>query len=190
MQELNKLGESQSLLTKFVHLARFFNPRDQLDSSSIFASKTVNAEKIFQGLIGEFNPFSGHQDCHEFLVLILDKLHDEMALIYKEDKSIEEDSKVDEWHETGRGNKQKTFNNEHGSLTQASMIRDIFGGLLRTEFHVDGRKNCTVTFEPFFALNLEILRCDTLENCLSSYFQSKYLDDYKDESGMLVRAYH
>lgn len=113
-----------------------------------------------------------------------------MALIYKEDISVKEESEVDEWHETGRGNQQKTFNNEQGSLTQASMIRDIFGGLLRTEFHVDGRKNCTVSFEPFFALNLEISRCDTLENCLSSYFQSKYLDDYKDEAGMFVRAYH
>ena len=70
------------------------------------------------------------------------------------------------------------------------MIRDIFGGLLRTEFHVDGRKNCTVTFEPFFALNLEISRCEDLESCLSSYFRSKNLDDYKDEAGKFVKAYH
>jgi hypothetical protein len=47
MQELNKSGDGQNLLAKFVHLARFFNPRDQLDSSSIFAARTVNAEKIF-----------------------------------------------------------------------------------------------------------------------------------------------
>jgi hypothetical protein len=114
-----------------------------------------------------------------------------MALIYKEDPATKEDSKnVDEWHETGHGNQLKTFNNEQGSLTQASMIRDIFGGLLRTEFHVEGRKNCTVSFEPFFALNLEISKCEDLESCLSSYFRSKYLDDYKDEAGKFVKAYH
>ena len=83
MRDLN--SASNSLLAKFVHLSRFFNPMDQLDSSSIYAAKTVNAENIFSGVIAEFNPFHHHQDCHEFLILLLDRLHDELALISKED---------------------------------------------------------------------------------------------------------
>jgi hypothetical protein len=75
-------------------------------------------------------------------------------------------------------------------LTKASVIRDIFGGMLRTEFHVEGRKNCTVTFEPFFFLNLEITKCEDLESCLSSFFESNYLSDFKDETGKVVKAYH
>ncbi len=51
------------------------------------------------------------------------------------------------------------------------MIRDIFGGLLRTEFHVEGRKQVNVSFEPFFVLNLEITRCEELANCLESFFE-------------------
>ena len=69
------------------------------------------------------------------------------------------------------------------------MIRDIFGGLLRTEFHVEGRSQVTVTFEPFFDLQLEISKCGDLENCLSSFFEEKPLSDYKDD-GRVVRAYH
>lgn len=47
---------------------------------------------------------------------------------------------MDEWQEVGQNNQSKRFNNNEGSLATASVIRDIFGGLLRTEFHVEGRK--------------------------------------------------
>jgi ubiquitin C-terminal hydrolase len=115
MKELDKgLEDDSSTLAKFVLLARYFNPRDQLDSKSPFAVKTVNAEKIFAKLIGEFNPYGIHQDCHEFLVLLLDKLHDEMALLgdgnHASNSSTADDEKVTqkagagEWNEIGEGN--------------------------------------------------------------------------------------
>jgi ubiquitin C-terminal hydrolase len=63
--------------------------------------KTVNAERIFSGLISTFNPFNHHQDCHEFLVLILDKLHDEMALMHTGEPAVEEDKSA--WNEVGAG---------------------------------------------------------------------------------------
>ena len=72
-----------SLISKFVHLSRYFNPRDQLDSRSVYARKTVSAEKIFSEMIGDFNPFHHHQDCHEFFSLLLDRLHEEMATVYQ-----------------------------------------------------------------------------------------------------------
>lgn len=69
------------------------------------------------------------------------------------------------------------------------MVRDIFGGLIRTEFHVEGRKHTNVTFEPFFVLNLEITKCEDLESCLSSFFDQAPLHDYKVD-GKVVRAHH
>jgi ubiquitin C-terminal hydrolase len=57
-----------------------------MDATAPHSIKTVNAEKIFAKLIGEFNPFGIHQDCHEFLVLLLDSLHNEMSLLKGEDK--------------------------------------------------------------------------------------------------------
>lgn len=68
-------------------------------------------------------------------------------------------------------------------------MRDIFGGLIRTEFHVEGRKHTNVTFEPFFVLNLEITKCEDLESCLSSFFDQIPLSDYKVD-GNIVRAHH
>ncbi len=106
-----------------------------------------------------------------------------------QDKKVKEDANADAWQEVGSGNQSKTFNNSESTLTKESLIRDIFGGLLRTEFHIEGRKQCTVSFEPFFDLQLEISRCQDLQSCLNSYFDSKYLNDYKVE-GKVVRAYH
>ena len=105
--------DDSSLLSKFVYISKYFNPRDNMDPKAPHSIKTVNAEKIFAKLIGEFNPFGIHQDCHEFLVLLLDRLHDEMALLKGEDKpeEIEEgDSKKEsstsgtDWNEVGAGN--------------------------------------------------------------------------------------
>lgn len=62
------------------------------------------------------------------------------------------------------------FNNDEDTLSRASLVRDIFGGLIRTEFHVEGRKHTNVSFEPFFVLNLEITKCEDLESCLGSFF--------------------
>lgn len=41
-------------------------------------------------------------------------------------------------------------------ILEPSLIRDIFGGVLRTEFHIENTKYISTTFEPFFVLNLEI----------------------------------
>lgn len=77
----------------------------------------------------------------------------------KEEVTTKEGGAPLEWQEVGVGNQQKRFNNNEESLTKGSLINDIFGGLLRTEFHVEGRKHTNITFEPFFMLNLEISGC-------------------------------
>lgn len=91
-------------------------------------------------------------------------LHDELKLIYI--PAIKDEGKVvDEWLEVGEKNAKMHFNNDAQHM-QSSLIRDIFGGLIRTELHVEGSKHVSVTYEPFFAINLEITKCEELEDCL------------------------
>lgn len=95
---------------------------------------------------------------------------------------------VDEWQETGNKNAKMHFNNDQLNIAP-SLIREIFGGVVRNEFHIEGSKQVSVTFEPFFILNLEISKCEDLESCLHSFFNAKRLDDYKLD-GKEVRASH
>jgi len=75
-----------------------------MDSKAPFAVKTVNAERVMAQVISDFNPYNQHQDCHEFLVLLLDKLHEEMALLHSDSSDDDEESKG-AWSEVGAGSK-------------------------------------------------------------------------------------
>lgn len=69
-------------------------------------------------------------------------------------------------------------------------MREIFGGVLRTEFHKQGTKVVSTTYEPFYLLNLEIPKnCFTLQECLDSYFQERVLNDYA-VGAYKVKAWH
>jgi ubiquitin C-terminal hydrolase len=68
------------------------------------------------------------------------------------------------------------------------LIRDIFGGLLKNEFHIEGSKKVSVTYEPFFVLNLEISNSETIDDCLFNFFHEKKINDYKVE-GRHVNAF-
>ena len=152
---MNELGP-ESLIRKFVQLSLYFNPLQQLDRKSGFALRVVDAEKIFAELNQNFNPYQEHQDCQEFLALILDLLHDELKLIYT---APDDSATADEWHEVGQ--KKVHFNNDQNTI-QSSLIREVFGGVMRNEFTVMNSKQTSVNFEPFFIINLEITKCEDL----------------------------
>ena len=71
-----------------------------------------------------------------------------------------------------------------------SIIKDIFGGILRNEFHVDGSRPSNVTFEEAFVLNLPIPfdEC-TIEDCMAAYFEKSFVEDYK-VNGRVVNAHN
>eukprot|EP00347_Sterkiella_histriomuscorum_P023370 403334902 len=187
-QEVMKELGPDSLLRKFVYLSMYFNPMLQMDRKSPFAANPVDAEKIFAELNQNFNPHQEHQDCHEFLAMLLDLLHDELKLIYVPPDVKDKEAVVDEWQEVGNKNSKCKFNNDQQQISQ-SLINDIFGGIVRNEFQIDRSTNVSVTFEPFFFLNLEVNRSESLEECLNNFFRSKIINDYKLE-GKIVRATH
>lgn len=168
-------------------------------SLSMYQDKVVDAETIFATELLEFNPEAIQADCSEFLSFILDKLHEELKDIYVSNAPKNEEQKTHggktksqdtEWTETGAGNAKITYNN-HQDLEkiQNSIIRDIFGGIVRTEFSVEGSRNHRVTFESCFVLTLDIPYdgC-TIEECLDGYFRKTEVHDYKQD-GKVVRAY-
>ena len=100
---------------------------------------------------------------------MLDLLHDELKLIYTLPESQNEGQTtiaIDDWKETGAKGSKMTFNNDINQQSQQSLISEIFGGVIRTEFNVEGSKNVSITLEPFFILNLEISKCEDVDYCL------------------------
>ena len=80
----------------------------------------------------------------------------------------------------GEKNAQLTFENQDTLATiDNSIIRDIFGGIIRTEFYVEGSRNHRVTFESSFVLSLDILwdGC-TIEECLDNFFERTNVEGY------------
>jgi len=64
-------------------------------------------------------------------------------------------------------------------IMEQSIVRDIFGGELKTEFIIENTKKVNVTYEPFYVLNLEIPReCFSLQECLGAYFTRRQVKDY------------
>jgi ubiquitin C-terminal hydrolase len=119
---------------------------------------------------------------------MLDLLHDELKLI-RDEKEEAKSNQGGDWNmisEKAKGT--MNFNNQSSKIDE-SLIRDIFGGVLRTELHVEGSRQTSVTFEPFFILNLEISKCYDLESCLCSFFDERRLSDYKVE-GKERKAYY
>ena len=59
---------------------------------------------------------------------------------------------------------------------------------MRTELHVNSRKN-SVSFDPCFVLTLDIVEDEcTIEDCLDAYFQNQKIEGYKVD-GQPVRAF-
>lgn len=170
------------LLVKLVQVARYFKSTNQLDSAGEHAKRTISAEQIFEPFLKLYNPDCEQQDACDFLSCLLDNLHEELRHFYVPQYSKQatlQTLKGDgDWTSTGKLKTTSVQQNQQ-QIFSPSLIRDIFGGVLRTEFHVQGAKNVSETHEPFFVLNLEIPKhAKTLQDCLESYFNDKVIHDY------------
>lgn len=195
--------KDKDLMLRCAELSRFFDPNViKNDETRYYNSKgnVVDAQVIFAQELVTFNPENAQADCSEFLSYFLDKLHEELKDFYvsnesKKDPILDESkakaSKDDqEWNETGAKNQKVVFRDKDiRNNIENSIIRDIFGGILRTELHVNGSRSNSVSFDPCFVLTLDIVEDEcSIEDCLDAYFQNQQVEGYKID-GKPAKAY-
>ena len=186
--------DREGLLAKFVHVSKYFDERFQLDPSATFAQRVINTERIFETFLNMYNPEGEQQDACDFLSFLFDNMHEDLKKIYvpqvNKKVAIANIRAQDEWQNSGALRETSCQENQE-SIFEPSLIRDIFGGVLQTELHIEGTRSVSVTHEPFFVLNLEIPRHGqkNLQTCLNSYFTERNIDDYRHK-GRTVRATH
>lgn len=192
----------KDLMLRCAELSRFFDPNVIKNDTSNYYSKgnVVDAQEIFLQELLTFNPDNIQADCSEFLSFFLDKLHEELKEFYVtnegKDEILDGKSKAkasaddQEWNETGANNKKIVFrDDDYQAQIENSIIRDIFGGILREEFIVDGSRINKVSFNPCFVLALDIVEDEcSIEDCLDAYFQNQNVEGYKVD-GRPVKAY-
>lgn len=176
------------LIANFLELVKYFNPdTGGIKAMLTYGTKTVDVEGIFRTLLMNFNPDRQQQDCHEFLGLMLDTLNNEMNTILEKagiktkSKSLIETSHnidpVEEWAEKGK--KRVKLRNKAEDLIKNSPIFEIFGGCMREDICIEGKKTSSARLQPYLYLSLDITMECTIESSLEKYFEPEELEDYR-----------
>lgn len=149
------------------------------ESSSSKIPKSIRISGYFLDVLSEFQKMRGEQeDALEFLEFFLDYLHSEYeksGLEFPEscekqtkrpttnsNPAIEnpgasgfQDSFDDEWAEVGRKGKSSVLRQNQVDSTR-SPINWLFKGALRSELKQTGKKQSSITIEPFHCLHLNL----------------------------------
>lgn len=117
---------------------------------------------------------------------MLDRLHEETKDFYVSNELETSKSKQEiDWNETRDGGKvvtDKSFYNLRNSV-----IRDIFGGLMREEYRKANSRNVNVKLVPFFVVQLDIPYDDCkLDDCMDEYFKQQEVQGF-EENGKAVK---
>jgi ubiquitin carboxyl-terminal hydrolase 36/42 len=114
----------------------------------------VVPQQYFPELSSDFRP-GQQEDAHEFLRCLLDNLHK---------CTLDPMSK-------GKGS----------SFDEESIVKEIFGGQLKSQLSCCECDHSSETFEPFLDLSLEIDQVDSLENALKSFTKVEQIGDSEDK---------
>jgi len=123
-------------------------------------------------LIPNFNGFA-QQDSHEFLSLILDRLHEEfktdveiLEIIQPENIDLDKISIL----ESGIKFYTNFIKKNH------SIILDIFYGIFLFEIKCKTCGNCNYNYEPFNTIELDLNDSNSIEDCFKKYFSPSEVD--------------
>jgi ubiquitin carboxyl-terminal hydrolase 10 len=141
------------------------------------------------------------QDAQEFLLHLIDQMHEEMIVLRKKALAdVEEEegknthqngigngtsntaaADADVWEEVGKNNKS-AFTRRHTEVqneSRQSRMTSIFGGLLRSTVRATGATP-SVCIEPFTVLQLDISadEVDSVGEAMKRFSSPEYLDDY------------
>ena len=89
---------------------------------------------------------------------------------------------IGSWNEirSEKNEKIKFVNSDLLQKIEKSIVLDIFGGIIRTEFHVEGSREHTDRFETSFVLTLDIIKDEcTIEDCLDRFFEKQRVEGYQ-----------
>ncbi|EAL69791.1 ubiquitin hydrolase B [Dictyostelium discoideum AX4] len=127
------------------------------------------------------------QDAQEFLVFLLDLIHEEFLTLIKDIDIPKEDDKStptstsivdDNWEVVGKKGKTAIITNSQQELPKTP-ISQIFSGVLRSSFNRTGSKE-SITVEPFYCLHLDIRpeEINSLEDALKFFMKPEIIEGY------------
>mmetsp|Transcript_33198 Transcript_33198/g.48034 ORF Transcript_33198/g.48034 Transcript_33198/m.48034 type:complete len:412 (+) Transcript_33198:284-1519(+) len=195
--------EFLSLLSEFSHLE---GPSTDPQTPHPTRTAALNANLFMPRLIGAFqrSVASGsrkprQEDAMEFLTFLLDSLHEEVGrargpregdtvVIEKDDKKPSKEEKEiegEEWsvvkaRHRGRGLEVDDSSRKAAEdLVASTVISRFFHGTLRSEVQYRARRMCSVTFQRFHCLTLDVRKPRTsVEQCLELYFKEEVVEDH------------
>ncbi|KAL6634945.1 hypothetical protein ACP70R_027616 [Stipagrostis hirtigluma subsp. patula] len=124
------------------------------DGFCSFCALKEHADESIRKLSPDFRP-GQQEDAHEFLRCLLDNLH-KCTL------------------DPGSKGKESSFDEE-------SMVKQVFGGQLKSQLSCCECGHCSETFEPFLDLSLEIDQVDNLVDALESFTKVEQIGDSEDK---------
>jgi len=180
------------------------NPKISLDKQSddLRAGTAFEPKCVYDVLLVLKTTLSekGRQeDAEEFLSFLLNGIHDELVDLKKlvtnrentsnqilnggtahhsdneAEKPVDEDQE-ESWEQVGKKNKSSTLRK---AVIEESLIKHVFGGVLRSSVHQKGKKEST-TLQPFFTLQLDIQgdKIWSLKDALEAYFVKENLQGF------------
>ena len=124
-----------------------------------------------------FDPYQKQNDTHEFLLFLLNKLHEECLLLQEEFKDLlklEEETDEENWEEVKKDGKRMKLMNKSNEFP-ISIIKTFFGGTLKHETTRQGVSLSESRIDPFYAITIDSKE-SSLEGNIDIYFSKKTVD--------------
>ena len=103
---------------------------------------------------------------------------------------MKEEAKKGVWTETN--SKKSVKPSSKGQNLENSIIADIFGGVIRNDFHIDGSRSQSISYDRCYVLTLDIPFSQdpiSIEDCLDHNYKENKVEGYKSEqSGKVVKC--
>ncbi len=155
-----KAKHSQYRLTT----AMYMMMQRQWHSKSLVAFRPLLLKNLLVKINGQFSGTLQH-DAHEYLVFLLDALHEELNVARKKPVQIPDNSNAQMW-----------WDNYH--LGNDSVVKDIFVGQICSRVTCGSCNHTSTAYDPFWSLSVPVTTATTLEQCMTSFCSKERISGY------------